>query len=61
MKPALARSVLTSAGAGDNGFIPLERLQHGLAQVASDLMCLPQMIMTATGRRVAVPPVDVAL
>ena len=60
-KPALARSALTSADAGDNGFIPLERLQHGLAEVASDLMCLPQMIMTATGRRDVVPPVDVVL
>ena len=61
VKPALARSALTIADAGDNGFIPLGRLQHGLAEVASDLMCLPQMIMTATGRRDAVPPVDVAL
>ena len=38
MKPALARSVLTSADAGDNGFIPMERLQHGLAEAASDMM-----------------------
>ena len=63
VKPALARSVLTSADAGDNGFIPLECLQHGLVEVASDLVCLPQpqMIMTASGRRDVVPPVDVAL
>ena len=61
VKAALARSALTSADAGDNGFIPLERLQHCLEGVASDLMCLPQMIMATTGRRAAVPPVDVAL
>ena len=38
VKPALARSVLTSADAGDNGFIPMERLQHGLAEVATDMV-----------------------
>ena len=58
--PALARSQLPDADASGNGFIPLERLQHGLAEIASDLMCLPQMFMTATGRRDIVSPVDVA-
>ena len=58
--PALARSQLLDAVTSENGFIPLERIQYGLAEVASDLMCLPQMIMTATGRRDIVSPVDVA-
>ena len=58
--PALAQSQLLDAVTSENGFIPLERIQYGLAEVASDLMCLPQMIMTATGRRDIVSPVDVA-
>ena len=58
--PVLAMRQLPDADASGNGFIPLERLQHGLAEIASDLMCLPQMIMTATGRRDIVSPVDVA-
>ena len=58
--PALAQSQLPDAVTSGNGFIPLERIQYGLAEVASDLMCLPQMIMTATGRRDIVSPVDVA-
>ena len=58
--PALALRQLPDVDASGNGFIPLERLQHGLAEIAPDLMCLPQMIMTATGRRDIVSPVDVA-
>ena len=58
--PALGLRQLPDVDASANGFIPLERLQHGLAEIASDLMCLPQMIMTATGRRDIVSPVDVA-
>ena len=37
VEPALARGVLTSSDAGDNGFIPMERLQHGLAEVQISL------------------------
>ena len=58
--PVLAMRQLPDADASGNGFIPLERLQHGIAEIASDLMCLPQMFMTATGRRDIVSPVDVA-
>ena len=58
--PELALGQLPDVDASGNGFIPLERLQYGLAEVASDLMCLPQMIMTATGRRDIVSPVGVA-
>ena len=58
--PVLAMRQLPDVDASGNGFIPLERLQYGLAEIASDLMCLPQMFMTATGRRDIVSPVDVA-
>ena len=58
--PVLAMRQLPDADASGNGFIPLERLQHGLAEIASNLVCLPQMIMTAAGRRDIVSPVDVA-
>ena len=58
--PVPALRQLPDVDASGNGFIPLERLQHGIAEIASDLMCLPQMFMTATGRRDIVSPVDVA-
>ena len=70
VKPALARSVLTSADAGDNGSIPMERLQNGLAEVATDLMsdvlatddrdCHLQLQLVGE-TSCPVPPVGVAL